>query len=132
MSEDAASKAKNAEREKLKAERSWYSGADLRWHMRDFKQSFCAGMSRAIQERLIDRRRAMEAEMQTLKTESNALIHLRNTAEAIAAFLEDKFRDHKPSRARPNIAGEVRHREAFRAGEKAGKQVALTSGALTG
>lgn len=131
MSEKAAMEAKDSEREKLKERMSWYTGADLRWHMRDFKVSFCRGMSLAIQERLMERRRAFEATLEQRKNdETNALIHLRDTSEAIDAYLSDRFKDRKPSRARSNFQEAGHVREGYQAGVKAGKSVALTSGAI--
>lgn len=133
MSEKAALEAKGSEREKLKARMSWYSGADLRWHMRDFRVSFCRGMSIAIQERLLERRRAFEATLKSRESDqSNALIHLRDTSEAISSYLEELFKDRKPRQAKENFQQTGHVREAYHAGVKAGESVALTSGALHG
>lgn len=129
MSDRAASAAKDTEREKLKAQMSWYTGADLRWHMRDYRVSFCEGMSNAIQHRLRERRRLREKELEKQKQESTALIHLRNTAEAVDSFINDKF---KESKSKPNIQETRTVYEAYREGRKAGEQIALTSGALNG
>lgn len=128
--EKAASEAKDSERARLKARLSWYTGADLRWHMRDFRESFASGMSTAIQRRLYERRREMEKEMKTAAAESTALIHLKKTSEEIGAYLDDRFKDRKPRTAKDNIA-ETRHvAEAYRKGHETGERVALTSGAL--
>lgn len=131
MSEKAAEQAKDNERGKCKARLgSYYTGADFRWHMRNFRVSFCAGMSTAIQQRLYERRRVLEAAAKQESETSTALIHLRKTSEAINAYLEDLFKDRKPRKAKDNIA-ETRHvSDAYQAGEQAGRKVALTAGAL--
>lgn len=132
MADREAESAKEDERTKLKIARPWYTGADLRWHMRDFRVSYSKGMSAAIQSRLMERRRSLESELKKQATESTALIHLRKTSEAIDKYLEDMFKDRKPRRARPNIQQTGHVEEAYRAGRKAGESVALTSGALKG
>lgn len=130
MSEKAALEAKDAERQELQRKHgSYYTGADLRWRMRDFRRSYCAGFSSAIQSRLYEQRRNLE---QQVAPESTALVHLRNTKEAINAYLHDKFKDRKESKAKDNIDDNTNHYGAYRKGEQAGRAVALTSGALRG
>ncbi len=133
MSEKAATAAKDTERDTLREKLGrWYSGAELRWRMRDFRRSYCAGASDAIQHRLYEQLRAREKQLKKQESESTAIIHLRSTREAIDKFIDDKFKDRKPSRAKPNIDDQKGHWGAYHAGHKAGENVALTSGALNG
>lgn len=131
MSEKAAAEAKDNERQSLKQKLGrWYSGAELRWRMCDFRRSYCAGASDAIQRRLYEQLRKREKQLKKQENTSPALIHLRNTKEAISQFLEDKFKDRKPSRAKENIDDQTGHWDAYAEGQKAGESIALTSGTL--
>lgn len=99
--------------------------------MRDFRRSYCAGASDGIQSRLYTQLRERESLLKKQEATSTAIVHLRNTKEAIGQFLEDKFKDRKPSRAtKDNIDEGKGHWGAYHEGHKAGNDVALTSGAL--
>lgn len=126
----AVEEARDAQRSELKARYgSSYTGADLRWRMRDFKNSYCAGFSQAIQGRLADQRRYKQELLKKSET-STAMVHLRNTQEAISVFLEDYFKDRKPRTGKDNIDDKVKHWGAYRQGQQAGDSIALTAGAL--
>lgn len=128
--DNASNEAKDAQRAELKARRgNWYSGADLRWRMRDFHNSYCAGFSQAIQGRLAEQRREKEKLLKKAEA-STAMIHLRNTEQAIGTFLEDYFKNRKSRKSKDNIDDKVRHWEAYKQGQQAGEAVALTAGAL--
>lgn len=131
MAEKAAGEARESERVTLQNNLgNFYSGARLRWRMRDFRESFSNGMSQAIQRRLIERRQEMEKRMEAQAAESTAVIHLRKTSEDIQNYLDDKFKDQKPRRAQDNIKQTGHVREAYQRGLQAGESVALTAGAL--
>lgn len=126
----AADEAKDTQREQLKAKYgNSYTGADLRWRMRDFRNSYCAGFSQSIQDRLRERQREKEKLLKKDKA-STAMVHLRNTEAAVSTFLDDYLKDRKPRKGKDNIDDKVRHWGAYSAGQQAGESVALTSGAL--
>jgi hypothetical protein len=126
----AAEEAKDSQRSELKARHgSYYTGASLRWRMRDFRASYCAGFSQAIQNRLADQRREKEKLLKKAEA-STAMIHLRNTEEAIDGFLADYFKDRKPRQQKDNIDDRVKNWSAYKQGQQAGDAVALTAGAL--
>jgi hypothetical protein len=111
----------------------WWRGQMSSW-MKDYRKSFCRGFSDAVQRRLRNQHESMmEAEEKRAEEsaqQSTALVHIRRDQEAIAQYLEDKFKDRKPSRRKDNIDDSGWSRTGFQHGRAAGESVALTANAL--
>lgn len=109
------------------------SGGTLHHHMIAFREAYATGMSEAIQRRLYERKRTVEASLKDASNTSTALVHLRKTAADIDAWMEDKFGEKegkKKKAAKDNIKKRRAHLGAYEAGYEKGTEVALTSGAL--
>lgn len=122
------------ERHKAAARHANYWRSMMAQWMKDYRRSFCRGFSSKVSQRMSEQRREMEAaEVEARGEQSTAMVHIKKDEEAIDAWMEDHFKDRKPSKAQIRTDEDSGwNQSGYESGKRAGGSVALSRGTLDG